>query len=97
MESSNVLLTIQPLPLTCSLSRAVLAKTFLVVHLIKYVILIVFPPPDVIRKVYEQKGTFLKKDSCFMNRIGLGTFQKKALKGGLRKVKKSQRLIDHFL
>jgi hypothetical protein len=83
MESSNILLIIQPLPLTCSLSRPVLAKTFLLLHRIKSVVLILLQPSDVIRKVYGKKGTFLKKDSCFMNQISLRTLQKKALKGAL--------------
>ncbi len=58
--------------------------------------LILFHPSDVIRKAYEQKGTFLKKGFCFMNLISLRTF-KKSIKGGALESQKEPTVDRSFL
>ncbi len=78
IESSNVQLIIQPLPLnifsiTCDISQNLSSCT----PNQMCDSLILFHPSDVIRKAYEQKGTLLKKGFCFMNLISLRTFKKK--------------------
>src|ERR671911_3068073 len=80
-----------------SLSLLVSAQSLGLVHLIKIGHFDLLPAVSaVIRKMFEERGSFLKKYSCFINLISYVLFQKQGGRG-LRTAKKTQRLIDHFL